>query len=129
MDVLKDQRFEHVHRLLEQMVVREPAKRIQSHEVRDRLEMTSSLVEGNFAPLAPSVGIRCRFCGLGQYERFVVYDAGDPSKSRKYPDSTSLLGLHPVAPGTNVRCLRCSHCGHVEWFQFTEIKNTTWWDK
>lgn len=132
-DVLKDQRFEHVHRLLEQMVIREPAKRLQGHEVREKLEMTSSLVEGNFAPLSPSVGIQCRFCGVGEYQRFASYDAGDPSKSRQHPeqlpDGTSRLGLYPVSPGTNVRCLRCSHCGHVEWFQFTGIKSPTWWDK
>ncbi|MBZ5671147.1 MAG: serine/threonine protein kinase [Acidobacteriia bacterium] len=128
-DLLKDQRFEHVHRLLEQMVVRDPAKRIQSHEVKEKLETTASLVEGNFAPLAPSIGLRCRFCGLGQYERFAAYDAGDPSKSRQYPEGTSGLGLHPVAPGTNVRCLRCSHCGHVQWFQVAGIENSTWWDK
>jgi len=128
-DLLRDQRFEHVHRLLEQMLVMDPTKRIESHEVKEKLETTCSLVEGDFAPLAPSLAIRCRFCGLGKYERFAVYDAGDPSKSRQYPDGTSRLGLYPVAPGTNVRCLRCSHCGHVEWFQFTGIKNTTWWDK
>jgi serine/threonine protein kinase len=128
-DLLKEQRFVHVQRLLEQMVVRDPAKRIQSHEVKEKLEMTASLVEGDFAPMAPSVGIRCRFCGLGKYERFTAFDAGDPSKSWPYPRDTSQLGLYPVTPGTNVRCLRCSHCGHVEWFQVTGIKNPTWWEK
>jgi hypothetical protein len=128
-DLLRDQRFEHVHRLLEQMVVRHPAKRIRSHEVKEKLEITASLVEGGFAPLAPSSGIRCRFCGLGKYERFAVYDYRDPSKSRQHPDGTSQLGFYPVSPGTNIRALRCSHCGHVEWFQVTDIKDPNWWDR
>jgi serine/threonine protein kinase len=128
-DLLSDPRFEHVHRLLKEMVVRDPAERVQSHELKKKLEMTASLVEGNFAPMAPSLGIRCRFCGLGKYERFTAFDARDPSKSFPYPRDTSQLGLHPVTPGTNVRCLRCTNCGHIEWFQVTGIKIPTWWEK
>lgn len=128
-DLLSDQRFEHVHRLLEEMVVRDPAKRIQSHEVKEKLEMTASLVGGDFAPLSPSIGLRCRFCGLGKYERFAAFDAGDASKMRLYPGGIFRLGLLPSGDSTNVRCLRCSHCGHVEWFQVTGIKNPSWWDK
>ena len=128
-DLMEDQRFEHVHRLLEQMVVRDPAKRIQSHEVKERLEITAALVEGNFAPLAPSLGIRCRFCGLGKYERFAAYDARQPSRTGVNPDGMPQLGLYPVTPGTNVRFLRCSRCGHLEWFQVTGVLDPAWWDR
>jgi len=128
-DLLKDQRLGHVDALLTQMVVREPAKRLRSQDVREKLQVTVSLVEDGAALLAPSTGIVCRFCGLGKYQRFAAYDAGDPSKSTAYPEGTSQLGLYPVAPSTNIRCLRCPHCGHIEWFQFGGIENPSWWEK
>jgi serine/threonine protein kinase len=118
MSLLSDQRFEHVHHLLDEMVVREPQKRIPSRELRRRLEMTASLVEGNYAPLSPSVGIRCRFCGIGQYT---------PLRNKpgyRIPE----IGLD-LAAGTDARVLWCRHCGHVELFQFNGIENRGWWEK
>jgi len=114
----KDQRFEHVHELLDQMVVREPEKRVSSRELRGRLEMIASLAEGNYAPLSPSIGIRCRFCGVGQY-----------SQLRNKPGfQIPEIGLH-LAAGSDVRVLWCRHCGHVEIFQFNGIENQDWWNK
>jgi len=114
----KDQRFEHVHRLLDEMVTREPAKRVRSSQLRGRLEMIASLVGGNYAPLSPSVGIQCRFCGVGKYT---------PLPSRP-GYSIPELGLG-LATGTDVRVLWCRHCGHVEIFQFNGIENRDWWNK
>lgn len=124
-DLLRDQRFEHVHRLLQEMVVRDPAKRIQSHEVKEKLEMTASLVEGNFAPLAPSIGIRCRFCGVGSYERAFTYG--------EY-NAYSYFGLPAAEQSTNkaggqTALLRCGHCGHIEFFQLKGIACKGWWDR
>jgi hypothetical protein len=118
-DLLNDQRFEHVHRLLSRMVVREPAKRVPGHELKKELEITSSLVEGNFSPLSPSIGIRCRFCGIGTYARYAKESA------RAIPS----LGLSPAAPSGNVGVLRCQRCGHVELFQFSGIENPAWWEQ
>jgi hypothetical protein len=116
--LLQDQKFEHVHQLLDEMVVREPEKRIRSGELKERLEMTASLVEGNYAPLSPSIGIRCRFCGIGQY-----------TPLRNKPGYTiPEVGLNLTA-GTDVRVLWCRHCGHIEMFQFNGIENRAWWDK
>ena len=80
--------------------------------------MTASLVEGNYAPLSPSIGIRCRFCGIGQY-------APMPNKPG-YP--VPELGLRLTAE-TDVRVLWCRHCGHVEIFQFKGVENRVWWEK
>ncbi len=118
-NLLNDQRFEHVHMFLDQVVVREPGKRIHSHELKERLKMTATLVDGNYAPLAPSIGIRCRFCGIGKYTRYAN------ESGRSIPS----LGLSPATPGGEVRALRCNHCGHVELFQFSGIENPAWWEK
>jgi hypothetical protein len=126
-DLLKDQTFEHVHRLLDQMLVRNPAKRIESQEVSEKLEMTASLVEGNFAPLASSIGIRCRFCGIGRYQKYAEYDS---QNSRPGPTGNFFgLGLEAHRAGLDLRVLRCDHCGHVEYFQFESIRDRGWWDK
>jgi hypothetical protein len=116
---LRDQEMEHVHDLLDRMIVKEPAKRLRMVEVSEAMKMTHSLVEGNFAPLKPSIGIRCRFCGLGQYARYAS------ESGRSIPS----IGLNPATPGGDVRVLRCSHCGHVEIFQVTGIEEPVWWDR
>ncbi len=64
-DALHDQRFEHVHDLLDRVVVRNPKDRQTSDELVRELESTATLVERDFAPLKPSMRIRCRFCGTG----------------------------------------------------------------
>ncbi|MGD0307120.1 MAG: serine/threonine-protein kinase [Candidatus Acidiferrales bacterium] len=116
---LQDQEMEYVHDLLDQMIVKEPTKRLRMVEVSEAIKMTRSLVEGNFAPLKPSIGIRCRFCGLGQYARYAS------ESGRSIPS----VGLHPTTPGGDVRVLRCSHCGHIEIFQVTGIDEPVWWDR
>jgi tRNA A-37 threonylcarbamoyl transferase component Bud32 len=116
--ILMDQRFEHVHSFLDQLVVREPKARISSYELKEKLEMTASLVEGDYAPLSPSIGIRCRFCGIGKYKAL-------PARPG-FP--ISQIGLALTA-GTDVRAMNCSHCGHVQIFQFLGIDNPKWWEK
>jgi hypothetical protein len=123
--LLNDQKFDHVQRLLDQMVVRDPQMRIASDQVSAKLEMTISLVEGNFAPLIPSIGIRCRFCGIGKYERAFVYGSGN---------SYSVFGLGESGQRSNydegkTALLRCGHCGHIEWFQLADITCKGWWDE
>jgi serine/threonine protein kinase len=128
-DLLKDQRFEHVQRLLAEMVVMDPVKRIHSPGLREKLETTASLVEGNFAPLKPSIGIRCRFCGIGQYRQFAAYDGQQPSKPWQTAMKFRGLGIDIRMAEANARALQCGHCGHIELFQFGKIDDPTWWDK
>jgi hypothetical protein len=53
-DLLGVQAFEHVHALLNEMVATHPRSRIASTDLKERLENMTLLVEGNYAPLAPS---------------------------------------------------------------------------
>src|SRR5207244_4230150 len=101
--LLGHQKFEHVHMLLDHMVAYEPNSRLKSEDLKGRLEMTASLVEGDFAPLKPSIKIRCRFCGIGSYEKWSTFDCSDPSKSHGDP---SALGIKRYT-STNLRVLRC----------------------
>jgi serine/threonine protein kinase len=117
-DLLKDQKFEHVQELLDKMIAAEPEKRIRSQELKERLEMSASLVEGNFAPLTPSVGIRCRFCGRGKYAYL------DRQEGREI----NTVGLRPTIPN-DVGVLRCSYCGHVEIFVLSKAEAGDWFGK
>ncbi len=114
-EILGEQRFEHVHLLLDTVVVEDPARRLRFPELSDRIEKMEAMVMGNFAPLKPSMGITCRFCGVGKYERHV--GPGDGHISR--------IGI-PQMSGADMRALRCEHCGHVELFNFRDLRND-WW--
>jgi tRNA A-37 threonylcarbamoyl transferase component Bud32 len=117
-DLLGVQALEHVHALLNEMVATNPGSRIGSTDLKERLENMTLLVEGNYAPLAPSIGIQCRFCGIGKYKPVVS----------KPGYSIPAVGLS-LAAGSDVRVLQCGHCGHVEIFQFKGIEDRTWWEK
>jgi serine/threonine protein kinase len=116
--LLGAQAFEHVHALLDEMVATDPRSRIPSGDIKERLEKMASLVEGNYAPLSPSIGIQCRFCGIGRYRPLATRPGY----------SIPQLGLTPPA-GTDVRILQCGHCGHVEIFQFVGIEDSGWWER
>lgn len=123
--ILKDQRFEHVHDLIDRMVVREPSKRIPMNEVRNAMEELRMVVLGDYAPLKPSIGIRCRFCGLGSYKRLgtrrTYYQTTLP------PDSFPEIGIQ-IPQGHRMGVLKCDRCGHIQMFSFPEQEKTSeWW--
>ena len=137
---LGDQRFEHVHILLDRTVVENPNNRLGSTEVRKELEMTASLVEGNYTPLKPSIGIRCRFCGIGTYEKYAdSYPnlAGTLDEEQNF--RLANLGIDPNAASLSewrrkhragVRVLRCKRCGYVELFsRDNDIEDVSWWER
>jgi serine/threonine protein kinase len=119
--LLGDQRWEHVHALLDETVVEDPQKRLTMGGLITRLGQTASLVMGRYAPLRPSMGIGCRFCGIGTYTKYAT-GAGWSQQAAWF----SAVGNYA---GTDLRVLRCDHCGHVEWFDMTGIKAAKWWDK
>jgi serine/threonine protein kinase len=125
--ILKDQRFEHVHDLIDRMVVREPAKRIPMNEVCNAMEELRTVVLGDYAPLKPSIGIRCRFCGLGSYKRLgtrrTYYQTTLP------PDSFPEIGIQ-IPQGHRMGVLKCDRCGHIQMFSFPEQEKTNeWWNQ
>jgi len=127
-DLLNDQRFEHVHMPLDRMIVEQPSGRLSSDEIKEELLMVESLVSGNYAPLRPSIGIKCRFCGIGSYQRYAT--SRNPDNPAGYHDGKmkNELGWEPTGV-SDVRVLRCSHGGHIEAFQFDGIKARDWWKK
>ena len=133
-ELLRHPKWEHIHLLLDKMIVEKPQGRLHSHQVEEVLTMVQELVEGNFAPLKPSAGIQCRFCGIGKYEKFAAWDFNDPSVSKPYGNYDGNarrvgLGTTSGTDGTDIRVLRCPNCGHVELFQFTGTKNHGWWNE
>ena len=126
-NMLKHQRFEHVHDLIDRMVVREPSKRISMKEVGSAMEEIRTLVLGDYAPLKPSIGIRCRFCGLGSYKKLgarrTYYQTTLP------PDSFPEIGIQ-IPQGHRMGVLKCDKCGHIQMFSFAEQERTgEWWNQ
>ncbi len=117
-EILGGQQFEHIHLLLDEMVVEDPRRRIPMRLLKTRLQEMEALVMGDFAPLKPSIGLRCRFCGLGTYVKHI-----GPKEQR-----VSRIGLQNIA-GTDVRALVCTRCGHLEIFDFGATTDKTWWDQ
>jgi serine/threonine protein kinase len=111
-NLLNDSRWEHVHGLLDQMVVAEASQRILMDEVPRAFNQTVQLIQGRYTALRPSVGLTCRFCGLGRYVKHEIH--------RGWIDA---LGLQ------NPRALRCSHCGSLEMFASDHIDDPKWWDR
>jgi serine/threonine protein kinase len=116
--LLGDQRWEHVHMLLDKVLVEKPSDRLDTKKFVNELHKVSSLVVGNFAPLKPSIGIKCRFCGIGVYQ-----PAG-----REVTDKVVILRSN--APGitsqvVSVNVMSCNNCGHVELFDFQ--RTGSWW--
>jgi len=119
-DLLDEQRWEHVHTLLERVLTEKPSERLTVEQFMEGVRQVRHLVMGDFAPLKPSIGITCRFCGLGKYgclgksptDKVVILRSTDPS----------LLGQ--IA---HVNLMVCNNCGHVELFDFH--RTSSWWSK
>jgi hypothetical protein len=86
-EILGEQRFEHVDTFLDKVVVENPANRVPFSDLIALVKEMEALAKGNFAPLKPSIGIVCRFCGIGKYERFTGGSAGNIGK----------VGIAPMA--------------------------------
>lgn len=121
--VLGEQRWEHVHMLLDKVIVEKPSDRLGLNSFHQELRKVRELVMGNFAPLKPSIGIKCRFCGLGTYQRMGQARVG------------SAVGpLQAIEPRTeapphinSMNVLSCNGCGHVE--LFNAANTTSWWEQ
>ena len=123
--LLDDQRWEHVHALFDGVIVADLTKRIGIALLPTRLEQTRSLVEGNYMPLRPSMGLQCGFCGIGRYTRYAWSQRGGGPHSASWFNSLATGHATP----RDIGVLRCDHCGHVEWFDFSDIKDAGWWDR
>jgi serine/threonine protein kinase len=119
--LLGDKRFEHVHHwLLDRTVVRDPNQRRHMDVIDQGLQLVAQLITGDFAPLRPSLGLRCRFCGVGTYSRHL----------RVQSQAIPMIGLTPSGH-SDVGVLTSSHCGHAEVFDLRKdkIQDPDWWNR
>jgi serine/threonine protein kinase len=119
-DLLGEQRWEHVHMLWDRVLVEKPSERLGIEQFIAELRQVRHLVMGGFAPLKPSIGINCRFCGLGKYECLGKNPTGKVAILR-----SNESGL----PGqiAHLNLMMCNNCGHVELFDFH--RTSAWWTK
>ncbi len=113
--IIGEQRFEHVQLFLDRVILENPSDRARFAELPDLIAKMEALTMGNFAPLKPSIGIICRFCGNGKYEPHV-----GPGTA-----NTARIGIPPMAD-RDMRALRCNTCGHIELFDFKGLR-PDWW--
>lgn len=118
---LNDQRSEHVHMLLDKIIVQKPSDRLGSSDFRQELRKVGELVMGDYAPLKPSIGINCRFCGLGKY---LLVGKNITDKTVVLRDNRN-LGANGQIVTANV--MECDHCGHLELFSFQ--RTGSWWNQ
>lgn len=111
------QRFEHVHMFLDKFLQPEPYKRKGMGDFRRGLSELVMLIEGDFAPLVPDREIRCRFCGLGTYQR----------SNNESGFSVPEAGIS-VTSGNYVVAMWCDHCGHIESFNLKASGYREWWN-
>jgi serine/threonine protein kinase len=113
------QRFEHVHMFLDKFLQSDAHKRSRGglSDFRRGLEELSMLVDGDFVPLGPNREIKCRFCGLGTYQR---------SKNRS-GSSIPEAGIS-VSAGHYVVAMWCDNCGHIESFNLKASGYREWWN-
>lgn len=120
--VLGEQRWEHVHMLLDKVIVENPSGRLDLKGFHQELQKVRELAMENFAPLKPSIGIKCRFCGLGTYQRMGQAWTG-----------FNVGPLQAIEPRTkaqrinSMNVLSCNGCGHVE--LFNAANTTSWWEQ
>ena len=98
--------MEHVSRLLDHMILVEPAERWPLDRVRGELVVTKRLVVGEYNPVGPGAFTRCTYCGIGRYHEMGNNTGGAVS------DNFLKVG----EPG-DWRILVCSYCGHSQTFR------------
>lgn len=111
------QRFEHLHKFLDRFLQMDPSERESLISFGVRLKDLVMLIDGDFVPLDPKLAIRCRFCGLGTYERSVK------PLGYSIPDA----GLQ-VPASERVAAMWCNHCGHIQSFNLKAASHGEWWN-
>ncbi|MGH7307460.1 MAG: serine/threonine-protein kinase [Candidatus Rokuibacteriota bacterium] len=113
-NLLRAQRWEHVHALFDHMIVEDLARRNPTTLMRSLFEQTEDLVMGDYMPLRPSLGLTCQWCGLGKYAHHPYLAGGQ--------------GHIAWVRSSALRALKCSHCGHLELFDLQGVANAKWMD-
>jgi serine/threonine protein kinase len=109
--------MEHVNRLLDNMIVEDPAKRIHVGRVLRRLPKVARLVEKEYNPIGPDIPQTCYYCGQGEY----IVRVSDSS-------NVDAFGLKAVAPADWL-ILACNVCGHVQAFRLDMAEQKDWWER
>ncbi len=97
---------EHVNRLLDHMIVYEPAERWRLDRVRTWLPHIRRLVVSEYNPVGLAVQTRCNYCGIGAY-KYVGRDR----------DTVAHENFATAGNPAEWMVLVCNYCSHVQWFR------------
>jgi serine/threonine protein kinase len=106
---LRDQRWEHVHGLLDGMLQEDLLQRSSLVLLNVSLPNVEDMVNHGFMPLRPSLGLQCQWCGRGRYR----------TVARLQGDNVDWIGV-------GLRALKCDFCGHLELFQVQLTQAGNW---
>ncbi len=110
-----DSRMEHANRLLDRLIVANPAQRLPNAAAvaREARILRRMLLEG-FNVVSNSIQQPCLYCGQGQYK---ISHSGGGVLDFGLRDNGS----------SDWRILICDQCGHVQTFRIDGAKRRDWW--
>lgn len=110
--------MEHINRLLDMMIVHEPANRATLPAVIMAARRTARLVELDFNPVGKGNPQHCRYCGWGEYQ--VVADGNGSDAAN--------MGLNLVG-SSQWLILACNKCGHLQHFRKDLAEDKKIWER
>ncbi len=115
----KQNGYEHINRLLDNMIVLEPSKRYRTaQEAAGAARHVADLIWRDARALGPGLYQQCDFCKQGIYREVRMADG---------TDYHSFIGTYPIS-GAIWRILVCDQCGHVQSFRIEHAKGrANWW--
>jgi len=106
--------FEHVSRILDQMITTAPDERASLNQILPQLSRAIRLIEREFTPITQDAAMPCEFCGQGEY---VLTEKGTHVED---------FGFRAIG-SPNWRILVCNICGHVQLFRVEKAAHKDWW--
>ncbi len=108
--------MEHINRLLDWMIVEDPAKRGKLSDIIHAANRTERLIQRGIGPVLAKEKMTCTFCGWGKYE---IKHMGTYVHN---------FGFNAVG-NPDWRVLVCNDCGHVQLFRLDMAKKDNWWTR
>jgi serine/threonine protein kinase len=119
LDRFRDNRYEHVNRLLDQMITDDSEDRLRdASRTASEVREVAKLFEIGARALGPGLEQPCDFCRQGTYLDVPVSNLSD---------HRTFFGVPPM-PGAEWRVLVCGECGNVQTFRVDLARRREeWW--
>ncbi len=115
-NVLQDNRMEHLNRLLDYLAAFPPeARKANASEVAEIARLTADLLDGHFNVITSTLPQPCKYCGIGKYQ-LAARNAAEMGDFAFRPQGRA-----------DWLILVCDACGHVQWFRLDKAQLSRFW--